>query len=66
MKVKIIDIVYDCDGGRAEAKFKKYYQELPDTLQMDCLLDALYDLQVVQENLHDEMYPKNEVKTYET
>ena len=66
MKVKIINIVYDCDGGQAEARLTKYYKELPDTIQMDCLLDALYDLEVVRERLHDEMYPKNEVKTYET
>lgn len=58
MKVKIIDIVYDCDGGQAEARLTKYYKELPDTIQMDCLLDALYDLEVARENLHHEIYGK--------
>lgn len=64
--MQIIRIVYNCNVGEATPRLTKGYHELPDTLQMDCLIDAIYYLENIRKELHDRMYPKSEVKTYET
>jgi hypothetical protein len=60
--MQIIRIVYNCNTGEAKPRLTKDYHELPDTMQMDCLIDAIYDLEDIRKELHDRMYPKSEVK----
>jgi hypothetical protein len=63
--MKIIEIVYNSETGSAETILTKNYQKMLDDIQMDCLNDAIYDLEEIREELHDEMYPKDEVKNDE-
>ena len=60
--MKIIEIVYNSETCEAETIFTKDYFKMLDTIQMDCLNDAIYDLELIRQDLHDEMYPKSEVK----
>ena len=39
--MQIIRIVYNCNTGEAKPRLTKDYHELPDTMQMDCLIDAI-------------------------
>jgi hypothetical protein len=60
--MKIIEIIYNSESCQAETILKTNYQKMLDTIQMDCLNDAIYDLEQIRQDLHDEMYPKSEVK----
>jgi len=56
--MKIIEIIYNSESCQAETILKTNYQKMLDTIQMDCLNDAIYDLEQIRQDLHDEMYPK--------
>ena len=52
--IKIISINYLERSEQAVAKPQSAFKEMPDVIQLDCLNDAIYDL----ENMRDEIQKK--------
>ena len=52
--IKIISINYQETSEQAVAKPQSAFKEMPDVIQLDCLNDAIYDL----ENMRDEIQKK--------
>ena len=52
--IKIISINYQETTEMAKAKPQSAFIEMPDVIQLDCLNDAIYDL----ENMRDEIQKK--------
>ena len=53
--IKIISINYLERSEQAVAKPQSAFKEMPEVIQLDCLNDAIYDL----ENMRDEIQKKN-------
>ena len=51
---RIISINYQHRSEQAVAKPQTAFKEMPDVIQLDCLNDAIYDL----ENMRDEIQKK--------
>lgn len=47
--MKILYVTYDADKGEAEVTFDKGFLEFDKVIQLDCLIDAIYELQ----NIYD-------------
>jgi len=54
---KIISINYQETTEMAVAKPQSAFKEMPDVIQLDCLNDAINDLEKMREKLHNKMYP---------
>ena len=52
--IKIISINYQETSEQAVAKPQSAFKNMPDVMQLDCLNDAIYDL----ENMRDEIQKK--------
>ena len=52
--MKIISINYQETSEQAVAKPQSAFKNMPDVMQLDCLNDAIYDL----ENMRDEIQKK--------
>ena len=52
--IKIISINYQETSAQAVAKPQSAFKNMPDVMQLDCLNDAIYDL----ENMRDEIQKK--------
>ena len=52
--IKIISINYQETSEQAVAKPQSEFKNMPDVMQLDCLNDAIYDL----ENMRDEIQKK--------
>tara|TARA_R110002012_G_scaffold11342_2_gene51234 strand:+ start:1512 stop:1706 length:195 start_codon:yes stop_codon:yes gene_type:complete len=59
--MKLITLNYDSKTEQVKPKFLKSFNDLPDEIKMDCLIDALYFLENYKLDLHDKMYSENEV-----
>ena len=55
--IKIISINYQETTEMAVAKPQSAFKEMPDVIQLDCLNDAINDLEKMREKLHNKMYP---------
>ena len=55
--IKIISINYQETSGYAVAKPQSAFKEMPEVTQLDCLNDAISDLEKMREKLHNKMYP---------
>jgi len=55
--IKIISINYQETSGYAVAKPQSAFKECPEVIQLDCLNDAISDLEKMREKLHNKMYP---------
>jgi|TARA_R110002126_G_scaffold23161_4_gene81691 hypothetical protein len=56
--IKIISINYQETTEQALAKPQSAFKEMPEVTQLDCLNDAIYDLENMRKELHDKMYIK--------
>ena len=54
---RIISINYQHRSEQAVAKPQTAFKEMPDVIQLDCLNDAINDLEKMREKLHNKMYP---------
>lgn len=55
--IKIISINYQETSEQAVAKPQSAFKEMPEVTQLDCLNDAISDLEEMREKLHNKMYP---------
>ena len=55
--IKIISINYLERSEQAVARPQSAFKEMPDVIQLDCLNDAINDLEKMREELHNKMYP---------
>lgn len=55
--IKIISINYQETSGYAVVKPQSAFKEMPEVVQLDCLNDAISDLEEMREKLHNKMYP---------
>ena len=55
--IKIISINYQERTAYAVAKPQSAFKEMPEVVQLDCLNDAISDLEEMREKLHNKMYP---------
>tara|TARA_R110000772_G_scaffold28902_1_gene72593 strand:- start:453 stop:632 length:180 start_codon:yes stop_codon:yes gene_type:complete len=58
--IKIISINYQETTEQALAKPQSAFKEMPEVTQLDCLNDAIYDLENMRKELHDNMYPDSQ------
>ena len=56
--IKIISINYQETTEKALAKPQSAFKKMPEVMQLDCLNDAIYDLENMRIDLHDKMYPE--------
>tara|TARA_R100000388_G_scaffold47411_1_gene35811 strand:- start:505 stop:705 length:201 start_codon:yes stop_codon:yes gene_type:complete len=54
--IKIISINYQETSEIAVAKPQSAFKEMPDVIKMDCLNDAINDLEKMRKKLHNKMY----------
>ena len=54
---KIISINYQEFSEIAVPKPQKAFKEMPDVIQMDCLNDAIYDLEQMRDELEKKINP---------
>ena len=54
---KIISINYQETTEIAVPKPQSAFKKMPDVIQLDCLNDAINDLEKMREKLHNKMYP---------
>ena len=57
---KIISINYQEMSAQAEARPQKAFLEMDDVIKMDCLNDAIYDLEELRNKLDKKM--ENKIK----
>ena len=55
--IKIISINYLERSEQAVARPQSAFKEMPEVTQLDCLNDAINDLEKMREELHNKMYP---------
>jgi len=55
--IKIISINYQETTEQAVAKPQSAFKEMPEVTQLDCLNDAIFDLEEMREKLHNKIYP---------
>ena len=55
--IKIISINYQETTEQAVAKPQSAFKEMPEVTQLDCLNDAISDLEEMREKLHNKIYP---------
>ena len=55
--IKIISINYQETTEMAVARPQSAFKEMPEVTQLDCLNDAINDLEKMREELHNKMYP---------
>ena len=60
---KIISINYQEMSEQAVARPQKAFLEMDDVIKMDCLNDAIYDLEELRKDLHEKMYNQYKKKT---
>ena len=53
---KIISINYQEISEQALARPQKAFLEMDDVIKMDCLNDAIYDLEEMRKDLNEKMY----------
>jgi len=53
---KIISINYQEISEQAVARPQKAFREMDDVIKMDCLNDAIYDLEELRKELNKKMY----------
>jgi len=59
---KIISINYQEMSEQAVARPQKAFFEMDDVIKMDCLNDAIYDLEEIRKDLNEKMYHKHKKK----
>ena len=55
--IKIISINYQERSERAVAKPQSAFKNMPDVIQLDCLNDAIYDLEQMRDELEKKINP---------
>ena len=54
--IKIISINYQERSEQAVARPQSAFKNMPDVIQLDCLNDAINDLEKMRKKLHNKMY----------
>ncbi len=54
---RIISINYQHRSEQAVAKPQSAFEEMPDVIQLDCLNDAIYDLEEMRDELEKKIDP---------
>ena len=54
--IKIISINYQEMSEQAVVRPQKAFREMDDVIKMDCLNDAIYDLEELRNELNKKMY----------
>ena len=64
--MKLISLDYDLKTEEVKARISKSFDELPDVIKMDCLIDSLNEiehlkneLKVLRTNLSEKLYGLN-------
>ena len=55
--IKIISINYQETSEQAVAKPQSTFKNMPDVIQLDCLNDAIYDLEQMRDELEKKINP---------
>ena len=55
--IKIISINYQETSEQAVAKPQSAFKNMPDVIQLDCLNDAIYDLEQMRDKLEKKINP---------
>lgn len=55
--IKIISINYQEMSGEAVARPQSAFKNMPDVIQLDCLNDAIYDLEQMRDKLEKKINP---------
>ena len=55
--IKIISINYQETSEQAVARPQSAFKEMPDVIQLDCLNDAIYDLEQMRDELEKKIDP---------
>ena len=55
--IKIISINYQEMSGEAVARPQSAFKNMPDVIQLDCLNDAIYDLEQMRDELEKKINP---------
>ena len=55
--IKIISINYQEMAGEAVARPQSAFKNMPDVIQLDCLNDAIYDLEQMRDKLEKKINP---------
>ena len=55
--IKIISINYQETSEQAVAKPQSAFKNMPDVIQLDCLNDAIYDLEQMRDELEKKINP---------
>ena len=55
--IKIISINYQEMSGEAVARPQSAFKNMPDVIQLDCLNDAIYDLEKMRDELQKKINP---------
>ena len=55
--IKIISINYQETSEQAVARQQTAFKNMPEVIQLDCLNDAISDLEEMRGKLHNKMYP---------
>ena len=55
--IKIISINYQEMSGEAVARPQSAFKNMPDVIQLDCLNDAIYDLEEMRDEIEKKIDP---------
>ena len=55
--IKIISINYQERSEQAVARPQSAFKNMPDVIQLDCLNDAIYDLEQMRDELENKINP---------
>ena len=58
----IIKHTYDIYSEELNAQFTDLYDQMPNTMKIDCLIDAMADIQKELDKQRDICYPKKSYK----